>query len=60
MEHQHTIAQIFKHTLKGSLLLAFTFIFSCASISQELSTDNRKAGKLFEEGQALYQKAPTK
>lgn len=56
MEHQHTIAQILKHTLKCTLLLAFTFTFSCASISQELSTDNRKAGKLFEEGQALYQK----
>lgn len=56
MEHQPTITQILRHSLKNIALLFFAFLFSCASISQELSTDSRKAAKLFEEGQSLYQK----
>jgi outer membrane protein OmpA-like peptidoglycan-associated protein/tetratricopeptide (TPR) repeat protein len=56
MEHQHTIPQILKHSLKSFSLLLFTLLFSCASMAQDLSTDSRRAAKLFEEGQSLYQR----
>lgn len=56
MEHQHAISQILKHSIRSFSLLFVAVLFSCASIAQDLSTDNRRATKLFEEGQLLYQK----
>ena len=54
MANQHTIAQVFKHSIKYSFLLLF-LLCSSAAIAQSLSTENKKASKLYEEGRRLYQ-----
>src|SRR5690554_2885628 len=54
MANQHTIAQVFRHSIKYSFLLLF-LLCSSAAIAQSLSTENKKAAKLYEEGRKLYQ-----
>lgn len=57
MEFKFTNSQVFKHTLRQTIILITIQLFgSCAAISQSLSTTDKKATKAFEKAQEYYQK----